>query len=374
MRIALFSGNYNYLREGANQALNILVRFLEGRASCTVRVYSPVTDTPAFEPEGTLVPVPSIALPVRGEFRLALGLPRTVRDDIREFRPDIVHVSTPDILGFRAQTFAKTLGVPVVASMHTRFEKYLAYYRLGWAQTALQAHLNRFYKRSDHVVAPTSALVDDLRAMRGDDRVSVWGRGVDTVRFDPAKRDMPWRRSLGLADDDIAILFLGRLVMEKGISAFTAAMHDLQQRDQRIRPLVVGAGPAAHAFDGLAGAVLTGHLSGPALATAIASADIMFCPSTTETFGNVLLEATACGLPIVSADAQNARSILKHGDDSLICALTDACAYGDALARLSGNEALRRAMGSAARRNSLGKSWDAESQKVVQVYRSLLGR
>lgn len=327
MRIALFSGNYNYLREGANQALNILVRYLEEKADCSVRVYSPVTATPAFDPEGTLVPVPSIPLPVRSEFRLALGLPRAIRDDIRGFRPNIVHVSTPDILGVRAQTFAKKLGIPVVASMHTRFETYLAYYGLGWAQPTLEAHLNRFYKRSDHVVAPTVALVDDLRALRGDDRVSVWGRGVDAERFHPDKRDMNWRRSLGIADDEIVILFLGRLVLEKGISTFAATVSELQRRKFPVRPLVVGAGPAAQAFEGLAGTIFTGHLSGLTLATAIASADVMLSPSTTETFGNVILEAMACGLPIVSVDAQNTRSILTDGEDGIICAGADARAY-----------------------------------------------
>src|ERR1043165_7556564 len=116
MRIALFSGNYNYVREGANQALNRLVRHVEDQGH-EVRVYSPVTDTPAFEPEGELVAVPSVRLPVRGEFRLALGLAAHLREDIRGFAPDLVHVSTPDILGTRAQSFAMQLGVPVVASM-----------------------------------------------------------------------------------------------------------------------------------------------------------------------------------------------------------------------------------------------------------------
>src|SRR5689334_18109160 len=99
MRIALFTGNYNYVREGANQALNRLVDHLERRRGAQVRVYSPVTDTPAFEPAGMLVPVRSIALPVRSEFRLALGLPRNVRQDLAAFAPDLVHVATPDILG-----------------------------------------------------------------------------------------------------------------------------------------------------------------------------------------------------------------------------------------------------------------------------------
>ena len=106
--------NYNYLREGANQALNRLVDYLEAKAGFEVRVYSPVTDTPAVEPAGTLVPVPSITLPLPKEFQLTLGLPPVIRRDIAAFAPDIVHVSTPDILCTRAQTFAKKLGVPVV--------------------------------------------------------------------------------------------------------------------------------------------------------------------------------------------------------------------------------------------------------------------
>src|SRR5260221_1745162 len=167
MRVALFAGNYNYVREVANQALNRLVdRGLErGHA---FRIYSPVTDTPAFEPAGDLVPVPSIALPVRSEFRLASGLPRHIREDVARFSPNLIHVSTPDILGTRAQTFAKRLGVPVVASLHTRFETYFDHYGLGWARPLAEAHLRRFYRRSDHGLAPTPGIFAELKAVGGD--------------------------------------------------------------------------------------------------------------------------------------------------------------------------------------------------------------
>ncbi|MGZ8999219.1 MAG: glycosyltransferase, partial [Allosphingosinicella sp.] len=166
MRIALFSGNYNYLREGANQALNRLVEHLEAKRGYRVRVYSPVSDTPAFKPKGTLVPVPSIALPVRNEFRLALGLPKPVRNDIRAFAPDLIHVSTPDILGTRAQSLAKRMKVPILASMHTRFETYLAYYGLNLLTPVAQAHLRRFYRRSDYVLCPTPSLAADMNKVR----------------------------------------------------------------------------------------------------------------------------------------------------------------------------------------------------------------
>ena len=204
MRVAVFSGNYNYLREGANQALNRLAGYLL-RNGHQVRVYSPVTDTPAFEPEGELVPVPSIPLPLRREFRLALGLPDAIREDVRRFAPDVVHVSAPDILGTRAQTFAKELGVPVVASLHTRFETYFGYYGLGWARPLAEAHLRRFYRRSDHVLAPTPGIVDEMKRLRRDDRVSLWSRGVDRALFDPQRRAPGWRRRRGGADDGVGV-------------------------------------------------------------------------------------------------------------------------------------------------------------------------
>lgn len=319
MRIALFSGNYNYLKEGANQALNILVRYLEGHAGCEVRVYSPVTQTPAFEPAGTLVPVRSIALPLRGEFQLALGLPAAIREDLEQFAPDIVHVSTPDILGTRAQTAAIEMGVPIVASMHTRFETYLDYYHLSWLRPLAQAHIDRFYRRSDHVVAPTPALVAELRALRGDEQASVWSRGIDRNQFGPSRRDMEWRRKLGFGDEDVVILFFGRLVLEKGIDIYLAVMRQLQQRGIKSRPLVVGTGPASKEFAELSGIVTTGHLEGIELARAVASADIMLHPSITETFGNVILEAMASGLPVVSADAPNSQSLLVDAETGFLC-------------------------------------------------------
>ena len=371
MRIALFSGNYNYVREGANQALNRLVGYLEG-AGHQVRVYSPVTDTPAFEPTGTLIPVPSIQLPVRGEFRLALGLPRAIRRDVTAFAPDLIHVSTPDILCTRAQTFAKTIGVPVVASLHTLFETYPAYYGLGWMRPAIEAHLRRFYRRSDMVLVPTPGLAREMEATRGDDRVRVWSRGIDRDRFSPEHRDPAWRIRHGFAENDIAILFLGRLVAEKGVNVFAATIRLLQTAGHKVRPLVVGAGPAAPAFEAIPGAVLTGHLDGTELAAAIAAADIMLTPSTTETFGNVVLEAMASGLAIVSADAPSARALLDDGRTGLLCAPTDPYAYAAAIAKLIAAPERRHALGAAARQASAAYSWEGASASVAQAYAETL--
>ena len=372
MRVALFSGNYNYLREGANQALNRLVRFLEEEEGHSVRVYSPVTETPAFEPAGTLIPVPSVALPVRSEFRLALGLPRAVRDDMRRFSPDIVHLSTPDILGTRALSFARQLGIPVIASQHTRFETYLEYYRLGWARPLLEAHLRRFYRRCDHVLAPTPALVVAMKRVRGDERVSLWSRGVDRTLFDPARRDDEWRRLHGWSDADVVVLFFGRLVAEKGIDHFVATLRRLQRRSANIHPLIVGAGPAANAFAGLPNAVLTGHLDGEQLARAVASADILLQPSTTEGFGNVVLEAMASGLAVVSAAAASSEALIEHDRTGILCPPDDIGSYEQAIMALVEVPERRREIGAAARLASEGFSWTNASRQAAHAYRVVI--
>jgi glycosyltransferase involved in cell wall biosynthesis len=371
MRIALFSGNYNYIREGANQALNRLAGYL-GRAGHEVRVYSPVTDTPAFEPEGTLIPVPSITLPIRTEFRLALGMPATIRRDVERFAPDLVHVSTPDILNTRAQTFAKRRNIPIVASMHTRFDAYPAYYPgLRWLTPLAAAQQRRFYRRSDHVLAPTPGTVADMKGLRGDDRVSLWSRGVDRELFDPARRDAEWRRAQGWSDEDVVLLFFGRLVVEKGVKEFVATMLRLRERGVVVRPLIVGAGPARNAFDALEGAVFTGHLDGPDLARAVASADILLHPSRTEAFGNVVLEAMASGLAVVCADADSARALVKHGRTGLLNPPDDLDRAEAVIAELVRDRDRRREIGAAARDASNGFGWDAASESVLRVYEAL---
>jgi glycosyltransferase involved in cell wall biosynthesis len=374
LRIALFSGNYNYLREGANQALNRLVGHLEASGH-QVRVYSPVTDTPAFPPQGTLVPVPSVTLPIRTEFQLALGMPRAIRRDVEQFAPDLIHVSTPDILNSRAQTFARRRNIPIVASMHTRFDAYPAYYPgLRWMTPLARALQRRFYRRSDLVLAPTPALVEEMKRLRGDECAALWSRGVDRDLFNPSRRSKDWRRAQRWADDHVVVLFFGRLVLEKGVDTFVAAVQALRGSGFTVRPLIVGHGPAADRMRVLEGATFTGHLQGTDLARAIAGADIMVSPSTTEAFGNVVLEGMASGLAVISADAPSARALIDPGRTGLLCDPARPDEFAQAAARLMQSPDERRGIGAAARRESEKFTWDAASRAVEAAYDGLVAK
>ncbi len=372
LRIALFSGNYNYVRDGANQALNRLVGYLLAQGA-QVRVYSPVVENPAFPATGDLVNVPSFAVPGRGEYRIPSGLPAHVRRDLESFAPNIVHVSSPDITAHRAVTWARAKGLPVLASVHTRFDTYPRYYNLAWVEPLLTAILRRFYRRCDGLVAPSESMAQVLREQRMNYDISLWSRGVDRTIFDASRRDMAWRRSLGIADDEVVVGLFSRLVMEKGLDVFSDAIDELVQKGVKHRVLIVGEGPARGWFEArLPQAVFAGFQSGPDLGRAVASMDVLFFPSITETFGNVTLEAMACSLPVVCAAATGSESLVADGQSGRLIPPGHIHAFAQAVRAYVEDADLRKAHGAAGEARSRDFSWDRINQAVADTYLRLI--
>lgn len=375
LRVALFSGNYNYVRDGANQALNKLVEFLL-RQGVSVRVYSPTTDTPAFEPAGDLVSVPSSSIPGgRGEYRFAWRLAKETREDLRAFAPNIVHVSAPEVLGHRAISWARDNGLPAIASLHTRFETYPAYYNLGFTVPVLIKLLTRFYNRVDQVVTPGNSTAQILREWGVKTPIRIWARGVDHARFNPDRRSNAWRQSLGIQDDEFAVGFLGRLVLEKGLDIFADVCRKLEADGVKHRVLVIGDGPARDWFaERVPKAVFAGFQRGDDLGRAVASMDVLFNPSITETFGNVTLESMAAGVPVVAAHATGAMDLIDDGVTGFLVGARDVDAYASAIARLANDRDLHRAQSTAGHEKAKGYEWDAINQSVLDTYLEVMAR
>ena len=368
LRVALFSGNYNYVRDGANQALNRFVGYLL-RQGAAVRIYSPTVATPAFEPTGDLVSAPSLAIPGRKEYRVPYRMSGHVRRDLKRFRPNLVHVSSPDPLGHRAVTWARGKGLPAVASVHTRFETYPRYYGLAFLEPVIESMLRRFYRRCDAIVAPSESMAQLLREQRMSYDVGIWTRGIDREIFNPGRRDMEWRRSLGIEDDQPVIGFIGRLVMEKGLDVFSDAIDQLKMRDVRHKVLIIGEGPAREWFQNrLPDAVFTGFQKGDELGRAVASMDMLFNPSITETFGNVTLEAMACALPTVAARATGSESLVTEGVTGRLIRPGAIGAFADALASYCTNPDARADAGAAAMAEAERYGWDQVNQALVDTY------
>lgn len=368
LRVALFSGNYNYVRDGANQALNRLVGHLLSQGA-HVRIYAPTTDTPAFEPTGDLVSVPSVPIPGRSEYQLPVSLSRRIRRDLDEFNPNVVHISSPDIVGHRAITWARRRKIAAVASVHTRFDTYCAYYGLEFLEPLARGIMRRLYQRCEVVMVPAESIAAILRAQRMNRDIAVWARGVDREQFNPGRRDMAWRREIGIADDELVIVFLGRIVLEKGLDVFSDAVRTLRERGIKHRVLVIGEGPARPWFEQqMPGAVFLGQQTGADLARALASADVFLNPSITEAFGNVTLEAMASGLPVVAAEATGATTLVRNGETGFLVESGDIDAFADALEAYFRDPDLRRRHGEAGLAVARTMDWDTINSAVIRSY------
>lgn len=372
LRIALFSGNYNMTTDGANKALNRLVGYLLAHGA-SVRVYSPTVANPDFEPTGDLVSVPSMAIPGRAEYRIPLHFSSRVREDITKFAPNIVHISSPDRVSRQAAAWARRRKLPVACSVHTRFETYFRYYNLSFLEPIVVAWLRKLYRKCDALIAPSESFAQVLRQQRMNYDIGIWTRGVERDVFNPGLRDANWRRSWGIADDVPVITFLGRLVMEKGLDVFADAIDQLRRRKVPHEVVVIGEGPAGEWFESrLPDAKFVGFQGGENLARALASSDIFFNPSVTETFGNVTLEAMACGLPVVAARATGSASIVKHGQTGYLVAPGAIGLFADDLELYCRDPELRAKHGAAARAETGAYQWDAINQAVADTYLRLI--
>jgi glycosyltransferase involved in cell wall biosynthesis len=298
-----------------------------------------------------------------------------VRRDIAEFAPNIVHISSPDISAHRVVSWARARGIPAIASVHTRFDTYLAYYKLQNLEPMVRAILRRLYLRCDAIVAPSESMASVLRAQRMNRDISIWTRGVDREHFNPERRNMEWRRSVGIGDDEFVVLYLGRIVMEKALDVFSDAMEVLAEKGVKFRVLVVGEGPARSWLEErLPDAIYTGHLSGADLARAVASADVFLNPSTTEAFGNVTLEAMASALPVIAVRSTGATNLVTHGKSGFLAEPGDYETIADELATYARNPEVRRKHGQAGLAVAKRHDWDRENSAVLRTYNRVIER
>ncbi len=371
LRIALFSGAYNHIADGVSLTLNRLVDFL-GKKGAEVRVYAPTTPDPVIAHAGTLVPVRSIQAPGRPDYRVSLGLSGEAREDLTRFRPDLFHIATPDFLGLAALKTATRSGTRVVASYHTHFASYLDYYRLGALEGVTWKYLRWFYDQCLHVYVPTPSMLKVLKDEGVSSDLRIWPRGVESDLFNPARRSVDWRRARGIADDEVVVTFVSRLVAEKGLGVVAEVAAGLREKGLRHRILIVGDGPErASLAASTPQAIFEGHLKGEALATAYASSDVFLFPSETETFGNVTLEAMSSGLPAVVANATGSNALVTEGVTGFLATPRDSKEFLGRVSALVTDATLRHRLGSAARIAAEGYEWSRVLGLIASYYEEL---
>ncbi|WP_340104706.1 glycosyltransferase family 4 protein [Rhodohalobacter sp. 8-1] len=375
LKVALFTGNYNHIRDGVSLTLNKWVSFLiENNAD--VLVFGPTVENPDVDHVGELSAVPSIQMPGRPEYRITTGFPDKNREQLEKFQPDIVHIATPDILGFKALKWAVKSGVPIVSSYHTHFTSYLKYYNLGFIEKIGWTYLRWFYKHCEQIYVPTKSMAAELREKdigRTSDSLKIWARGVDTDQFNPSKRDLDWRKKMGFKDNDIVFTFVSRLVWEKNLKLFASVVSKLQEKYPSVRSMIVGDGPAREELEEMAPATkFTGFLKGDELACAYASSDVFFFPSDTETFGNVTLEAMACGLPCLVADAQGSKSLVDHGENGYLVPVENETGFFSYAEKLAKDEMLRIKLGDSSLEKAMNYTWEKINSDLLNHYMEVL--
>jgi glycosyltransferase involved in cell wall biosynthesis len=298
---------------------------------------------------------------------------RALVDDLAAFRPDVVHVATEWAMGIAGVKAARQLGLPIVASAHTDYDRYAARYGMDWLARPGWHYLRWFYGHANRVLCPTRLYEQHLHR-RGVMHTGIWTRGVDAEAFNPRYRSLRYRREMGAGSPDLMVTYVGRLAREKNLDLLLDAWQHMDGRRGSAQLVLVGRGPleAEIRRRRLPGVHLAGQRTGVSLATAYASADVFVFPSTTETFGNVVLEAMASGLPPVVAAAGGVLDFTEHGGNAWLVAPDDVRAIADGLERLIRDPGLRYRLRQGALRTAHARRWDAIYDGIVEEYRRVM--
>jgi glycosyltransferase involved in cell wall biosynthesis len=373
VRIALFSEVYWPMVSGVGVTLLRLTRALEERGH-RVRVYSasyPLANGQMDRPE--VHRSPSVPFFLYPDVQWAFPRMRDVVEDAARFRPDVVHVATEFALGITGIKVARQLGLPLITSAHTDYEQYAARYGVDWAVRAGWRYLRWFYSQGHRVLCPSHVYQQHLHS-RGVTNTGIWSRGVDTNCFHPRFRSIAYRRSLGLEPGDLLVTYIGRIAREKNIALLLEAWDLLAPERGSAKLSLVGRGPleAEIRRRQIPGVHVAGLLDGRPLSAAYASADIFAFPSTTETFGNSLLEAMSSGLPSLVAAAGGVIEFSQHGGNAWLVAPNSVSAIAEGLHRLLQDAALRRRLSEGALQTAQERGWDEVYDKLIEDYQDAI--
>lgn len=374
MRITLVSETYFPQLNGVSRTLGQLVRALQV-AGDTVQLIVP--DYGRGEPPVAedVVRVRAVNLPFYPELRLPVPPFAAVHRAVERFDPDLIHIATEATLGLSLLRFALRRQIPLVSSFHTNFDQYTAHYGVGWLKGPIWRYLRWFHNRTRQTYVPSRSTIDELAA-RGFERLVLWPRGVDSHLFRP---DRPARAAvrarLGFGAEDVVIGHVSRIAAEKNVAYLGQALAQVARARPGVRLLIVGDGPARPALEQELGAVarFVGYQTGEALADHYAACDLFAFASRTETFGNVILEAMASGLPVVAVRAGGPGEIVLPGvTGSLVEPDAPPAAMARALDRLVSDPVLRHRLADQARAYAETQSWEAILNGLREHYAAVV--
>ena len=371
MRIAFFTETFLPKVDGIVTRLTKTLQHLVA-AGDEVLIFCP-EGAPSSYLGAKVVGVPALPLPLYPELKLALPRP-AVSEALEQFRPDLVHVVNPAVLGLGGIWLAKSRNLPLVASYHTHLPKYLEHYGMGMLEPLLWELLKAAHNQASLNLCTSTAMVAELAA-KGIQHTALWQRGVDTDLFRPEWRNDSMRARLHGPYDDTGnlLLYIGRLSAEKQIERIRPVLEAMPQT----RLALVGDGPhrqqLERCFEGTP-TTFVGYLAGQDLASAYACGDAFLFPSSTETLGLVLLEAMAAGCPVVGADRGGIPDIVSDGENGCLYDPDQPHSLTTAVQRLLGESQTRACLRQAARQEAERWGWAGATDQLRGYYRKVLNQ
>ncbi len=371
MKISLFTDTFLPQMNGVSMTLNRLIHHLQHR-NISHQVFVPeFAEQDLFA--NNIHRFFSLPFYLYPECRIALPNLLAVRQHLNNFQPDLIHIATPFNMGLCGLHYGKKYGIPLVSSYHTHFDRYLDYYHLRFAKNWIWRYLRWFHESTELTLVPSQETKDLLRK-QDFTRLDLWKRGVDSDLFHPKKRSNELREHYQIGNR-LLVLFVGRMAPEKDLDILLEVMcHLPQEIKERIHWMFVGDGPLLAKWQefNLPQATFTGYLEGEQLAKVYSSADLFVFPSSTETFGNVVLEAAASGIPAIGANAGGVEEIIQDGATGFLCPPRNPEAFTQALVQFLEKPALLRQMGKEARRYAITQSWEAIFDRLLLQYEQVI--
>ncbi|GMK39827.1 glycosyl transferase [Paenibacillus sp. CCS19] len=375
MRLAIFTDTYEPEVNGVARTLGRWTDFLR-RQGIEVMVFAPdpAMDNTSLHNSIQVQRFTSFPFFLYPECRLAVPNPVPVRRALQLFQPTLIHVATPFNMGLFGIHYAKKYRIPLVASYHTHFDRYLPYYNLQWMAKLLWRYLEWFHHECRMIFVPSPSTKAQLvgRGWRGD-RLDVWPRGIKTDQFYPGVNRAELSASYGITSEQFVVLYVGRLSPEKDVGIAIDAFDKFRQSHPEAVMLIAGDGPSAGELEARCTREqlpvrFLGFQSLPALRELYAAADVFLFPSATETFGNVVLEAMACETAVIGARAGGVADTLTHGVNGLLCDPGSADAFADALERLHQDPEERSHLAARGLAYSRNQSWDAIFGRLLSQF------
>lgn len=313
------------------------------------------------------VHIPSVTIPINRTYKMAVPqlARRRLNARLDVFQPDVIHISTPSLLGTFALEYAARHRTPVLSIYHTHFISYIEYYLknlpflIPFVRSRVAVSQRKFYNGCDLIYVPAEGIMAEMKDIGIEpQRMKIWKRGMDTSLFSPKKRNPERLRELS-GNDLPTVLFASRLVWEKNLETLIRVYECCREQQLPCNFVLAGDGVARKACESrMPGAVFLGKVDHETLAELYASADIFLFPSISESYGNVVLEAMASGLPCVLANGGGSRDFVEQGVNGFKCSPNDAAEYTAKIALLLRDTELRHQLSAAGLRYSQSFNWD----------------